>query len=303
MDKWFDDKFEKRKLRKYTQRRLNGRFRFNFFDGVFRRFSVTSWLILINVVVYFFMFLFGYEDVISLFALQPNAFFSGSVWALLTSMFMHGPPVHLFANMISLFFIGSFVEKLIGRKRYFWLYLLSGLFAGLFYVTLSYFFGVSELGSRIFGNPAEPALGASGAIFALLGLLAVLTPRNKVYLIAGPIIAWVFQFVFANLFPASPFISVLNLFVTFYIIFAIISIISIFSFNSSMMRIAVPIKMSFQILPFVAIVPLVIIGLFVKLPIGNMAHLGGLLAGLGYGFYLKKKYRRKTAMIRSYFGG
>jgi membrane associated rhomboid family serine protease len=37
------------------------------------------------------------------------------------------------------------------------------------------------------------------------------------------------------------------------------------------------------------------------LPIGNTAHLGGLLAGLGYGFYLKNKYKNKTRYIGKYF--
>ena len=37
------------------------------------------------------------------------------------------------------------------------------------------------------------------------------------------------------------------------------------------------------------------------LPIGNTAHLGGLIIGLGYGFYLKKQYPRKTKMISKYF--
>ena len=37
------------------------------------------------------------------------------------------------------------------------------------------------------------------------------------------------------------------------------------------------------------------------LPFGNTAHLGGLLAGLGYALYLKKKYKKKTTLIRKYF--
>jgi membrane associated rhomboid family serine protease len=37
------------------------------------------------------------------------------------------------------------------------------------------------------------------------------------------------------------------------------------------------------------------------LPFGNTAHLGGLSAGLGYGYYLSLKYKRKTSMIRRYF--
>ena len=50
--------------------------------------------------------------------------------------------------------------------------------------------------------------------------------------------------------------------------------------------------MPFWFLPIVAIVPLVIIGLFIELPIGNTAHLGGLIAGFAYGYYLKQKTKR-----------
>ena len=58
--------------------------------------------------------------------------------------------------------------------------------------------------------------------------------------------------------------------------------------------------MPFWLLPLVAIVPLVIIGLFVELPIGNTAHFGGFLAGVVYGFYLRKKYSRKIRMLERY---
>src|SRR3990172_96954 len=70
---------------------------------------------------------------------------------------------HLFANMFSLFFIGNFLEKIIGRKRLFMVYLFSGLVGGAFFV----------LSGLIFNNNA-PGVGASGAIFGLLGVLAVL---------------------------------------------------------------------------------------------------------------------------------
>lgn len=180
MDKWFDPKFEKN-YRRYTKRRLN-----NFsFGSFFRRFSVTTWIIFANIVVFIFALLFigifGTDKVLSIIALQPKAFFKGAVWTLLTSMFMHGNFTHLFVNMVSLFFIGNFVEKLIGRKRLFWFYMLSGLIAGLFFVVIAYFFGNTEIGMRVFGSPEIFAVGASGAIFALGGLLAVLTPRLRVY--------------------------------------------------------------------------------------------------------------------------
>ncbi len=240
-----------RQLRVYTKRRLG---KSSFFDNFFRKFSVTSWLILVNIIVFVFAFLIiGFlgenrvEEIFSLVALQPTAFFSGQIWQLLTSMFMHGNLTHLFVNMISLFFIGSFVEKLIGRKRYFWIYMLSGIFAGLFFVFLSYFFGNVGLGERIFGSPEIFAVGASGAIFALAGLLAILTPNLKVYV--------------------------------FFVI---------------------PMRMWIAIIFLLLVLWGASIG--AGLPIGNTAHLGGLLFGLGYALYLKKKYKRKTAMIRKYFG-
>jgi len=239
-----------KRLRIYTKKRLGK----GFFDDFFRKFSVTGWIIIINIIIFVLAFLLiglsgedGAESIFSLIALQPNAFFSGHVWTLLTSMFMHGNFTHLFVNMISLFFIGSFVEKLIGRKKYFWVYMLSGIFAGLFFVFLSYFFGVSALGERIFGSPEIFAVGASGAIFALAGLLAVLTPNLRVYV--------------------------------FFII---------------------PMRMWIAIIFLLLVLWGASIG--AGLPIGNTAHLGGLLVGLGYAVYLKKKYKRKTMMIRKYFG-
>jgi membrane associated rhomboid family serine protease len=282
----------------YTLKRLSRGFWMEFL----RRLSVTSWLIIFNIFIFVISFLlikiFGEEKVFLLGALQANAFFSGYIWTLVTSMFMHGSLYHLLFNMISLFFIGNFVEKLIGRKRFLWFYLISGVLAGLFYVILSYFFGNSLLGGKIFLNPGIFAVGASGAIFALLGLLALLTPYNRVYLITGPLIAIVIQSIILEFFPSSLLVHIFNFFISVYFI---ISILSMFSFNEKTRKIAIPLEMPFWLLPIIAIVPLTIIGLFIPLPIGNTAHLGGLLAGLGYALYLKKKYKRKTAMISRYF--
>jgi len=310
MEKWFNNKLERSNLRKHTLRHLKGDgFVDNFGNSVnrfYRRFSVTNWLIIMNIVVYLFILLvkiFGVlseEQVLNIFALQANALFSGSVWTLLTSMFTHIWLPHLFFNIISLFFIGNFLEKIIGRKKFFWFYLGSGLFAGFFYSVLSFYFGVSEIGAKIFVSPSIYSVGASGAIFGIAGLLAILTPKMKVYLIAGPIFAIIVQSILSSIFGSSQIMSLVNLLITVYIFF---SIFAMFSFNSSLRKLAIPLGMSFWILPIIAIVPLVVIGLFVDLPIGNTAHFGGLLAGLSYGYYLKKKYKRKTAMIQKYFRG
>jgi uncharacterized protein len=204
--------------------------------------SYTGSLIIANVVVYIavmlLMFLIGDDKVVSWVALMPSVVLNGkNVWTFFTSMFMHAGLGHLFVNMLSLMFIGNFVEKLIGKKRFLWLYFGGGLFAGLFFVLIA-------LAS---GNDLNVyAVGASGAIFTLGGLLAVLTPRLPV--------------------------------LVFFVI--------------PMPMWAAMIFLMFGIW---------IISSGLGLPIGNVAHFGGLIVGLGYGFYLKKRYPRKTQMISKYF--
>jgi rhomboid protease GluP len=70
-------------------------------------------------------------------------------------MFLHAGFVHLALNMVSLYFLGSFIEEAFGRGRFLALYLLSGVAGGLAYLYFGAFDGA--------------AVGASGAIFGLLG--------------------------------------------------------------------------------------------------------------------------------------
>lgn len=263
--------------------------------------SLNTLFIIVNVLAFILFTALISLKVLSIdsIAIKPSNILAGKyIWTFLTSMFMHAGFFHLLVNMFSLFFIGSLVEKIIGRKRYFWFYLLSGIFAGLFYSLFAYFLGGSVLGARIFGSPDTLALGASGAIFGLAGLLAVLIPNKKVYLIAGPLIAIILQAIFNVLFPSTNIMNVLDIFITIYIFWAIFSMLS---FNEKTRKIGVPIEMPFWLLPIVAIVPLVIIGLFVELPIGNTAHLGGLIVGLVYGLFLRVRYKNKTSYIRKHF--
>lgn len=301
MKKWFDEKLERRNLRRNNNEIEEKLGKINV-NRISRWLSITNWLIIINAIIYLLIVIlkivgFDESSIFSVFALSANTLFSGAVWTLLTSMFTHFWLPHLLFNIISLFFIGNFLEKIIGRKKFLLFYLISGIFAGIFYSLLSFYFGTSELGDRIFVNPNTFSVGASGAIFGLVGLLAILTPFMRVYLIAGPIFALILQSIL-NTNVNSQILSLINFFIAFYIF---LSIFSMFSFNPVLRKIGIPIRMPFWVLPIVAIVPLIIIGLFVKLPIGNMAHLGGLIAGFVYGSYLRIKYRRKTQLVQSYF--
>lgn len=279
----------------------NQRKKRNFFLSWLYGLSITGLLIFLNVVAFFAaqIALMLNSNMINFFALSAENLFANNYWwALVTSMFMHANFFHLFVNMFSLYFIGKFLEMLIGKRRYFWLYMLSGIFAGLFFAVLSFLFGAGALGAKIFSSPATLAVGASGALFGIAGVLAFLTPKNRVYLIAGPLVALIIQAVIMGLTKNQAILNIVDIAVMIYIF---IAIFAMFSFNPSRQRISLPIEMPFWLLPIAAIVPLVIIGLFVELPIGNMAHLGGFIAGSLYGIYLRLRYKRKTRIISEYF--
>jgi membrane associated rhomboid family serine protease len=88
---------------------------------------------------------------------------SGEYYRLITSAFLHGGIVHLLLNMYALYLFGPPVEAALGRVRFTALYLLSAL-------------GGSAL-SYAFANPVQPSLGASGAVFGLLGAFLVINRR------------------------------------------------------------------------------------------------------------------------------
>jgi len=147
--------------------------------GLFK-FNVNLLLIIANVVCFilFSIIISVNANFLDYIALKPsNITTNFYFWTFLTSMFMHGGFFHLFVNMISMLFLGNLVERIIGKKRFISLYLLSGLFAGILFVLVS-----------LFIPPVNVyAVGASGAIFGLIGLLMILTPNLPVYMMFIPI--------------------------------------------------------------------------------------------------------------------
>ncbi|GAA0351360.1 rhomboid family intramembrane serine protease [Streptomyces blastmyceticus] len=112
----------------------------------------------------------------------------GQWYRLLTSMFLHQAPMHIAFNMLSLWWLGPPLEAALGRARYLALYLLAGL-------------GGSAL-TFLVADPAQPSLGASGAIFGLLGATAVLMRRLNYDMrpvIALLVLNLIFTFAWANI--------------------------------------------------------------------------------------------------------
>jgi membrane associated rhomboid family serine protease len=85
-------------------------------------------------------------------------------WQFLSAIFLHGSLMHLLYNIFALFIFGLILERTIGSKKFVLLFLVSGILANIF---TFYFYPNS--------------LGASGAIMALIGCLAVLRPMMAVF--------------------------------------------------------------------------------------------------------------------------
>ena len=100
---------------------------------------------------------------------------------LVTHMFMHWTIMHIFFNMFGLFLFGRVLESVIGSKKFFILYILSGLGAAFLQL------GVFSLRYDPATSVLAPMMGASGAIFGILAAFAVMFPNVELMLIFLPI--------------------------------------------------------------------------------------------------------------------
>ena len=129
---------------------------------------ITYWLIAVNVILYVIPILFGqYNDLINNYSVWGPAIREGQYYRLLTGIFLHGGILHLLFNCYALYVIGSQVENFLGRIKFAIIYLVAGISGALF----SVIFG---------GNFAS--IGASGAIFGLMGALVYFGYHYRVYL-------------------------------------------------------------------------------------------------------------------------
>jgi membrane associated rhomboid family serine protease len=88
-------------------------------------------------------------------------------------MFVHATWWHIIVNMVSLYFLGSFLLRAVGERNFLAVFLLGGLAGNICYV--------------VFGPSFTTAVGASGAIYALGGTLAVLAPSVPVLVFPIPV--------------------------------------------------------------------------------------------------------------------
>ena len=132
------------------------------------------------IAVIFFAQVF-FPIVTELFVLVSADIFSRP-WILLTSVFLHGSLPHLLLNGFGLALFGSILENIIGSKRLIYLFIISGIIANIISVFIGNIFTVTAFSS---------ALGASGAIFGIMGTLAVLRPTMTIWINFMPLPMWV----------------------------------------------------------------------------------------------------------------
>lgn len=137
-------------------------------------------LLIANVVMYVLQQVSGglVTHYLSLYDFRSDLFMPHQ---LITYMFLHGSLMHLFFNMLWLFFMGPMLERFMGDKKLFILFLAAGIGGALFQLGSNYIINPEEIiykgGFSVFDIPT---LGASGAIAGIMIAVALLFPNTEI---------------------------------------------------------------------------------------------------------------------------
>jgi membrane associated rhomboid family serine protease len=118
------------------------------------------------------------HDWVPILGLQPISFLQ-QPWTMITDLFMHGSIWHILFNMITLYFFGTFLLRLVGTRDFLIIYFVGGIVGNIFFMLFAFM--------NFLTSPYSIVIGASGAIFALGGALAILTPKLRVFVFPIPV--------------------------------------------------------------------------------------------------------------------
>lgn len=162
--------------------------------------SYTELLIGINVIFFlvslFVGSLYNFNFALVIMGGQiPSFVLNGEIWRLITYAFLHGNILHIGLNMYFLWQLGKFVERFFGRDKFLIAYLFTAFTGGLLSFSWNLLLTVS---SSEVSNPIS--VGASAAIFGLLGLILGQTWQTRRYGVSLPIdYNQLYFIIFANL--------------------------------------------------------------------------------------------------------
>lgn len=164
----------------------------------YRRAGINPIWVIIGVNIVIFLVSLPFFDprgiIDSTFALHPTIL-GEKPWTIFTYMFLHASWPHIIFNMLTFYFFGTFTMALIGETAFLITYFIGGIAGGLVYFLLSFPL-----------NYGAGVVGASGAIYALGGLLVVMRPNTRVYTFPIPIpmplwVAILVGFILVSFFP------------------------------------------------------------------------------------------------------
>jgi membrane associated rhomboid family serine protease len=161
-----------------------------------RFWSITTWLLVINIAIFVLDGIlaraFGYLPLATWGHFSAGtALLNGQAWRFLSFQFLHANLMHLFFNMLALYFFGPMVENYWGWRRFIAFYLLCGIAGPIAYMGF-WMTGVLPM------TPWVPMVGASAGIFGILIAAARIAPDTTVMLLFPPIpmklkvLAWIF---------------------------------------------------------------------------------------------------------------
>ena len=131
--------------------------------------EVTYLIIGMNVAVYAIEVVVGPDIIIGYFGLIPALVRMGqNVYSLLTSIYIHVDPFHIFFNMFALWTFGPECERQIGGRKFIALYHIAGLAGNLLHLAID-------------PTSFTIVVGASGAIFGIIAAFAVLFPLRPIF--------------------------------------------------------------------------------------------------------------------------
>jgi len=109
----------------------------------------------------------------------PSEGFLQRPWTIVTNLFIHANLWHVIANMLTFYFFGTSLARLIGQNKLLMVYFGGGLLGNILFILLA--------------SPFSIAIGASGAVFSLGGALAIMRPKLRVFIfpIPVPIQLWI----------------------------------------------------------------------------------------------------------------
>jgi membrane associated rhomboid family serine protease len=165
----------------------------SFLDRVGQQ-GATVWLVAITCGVFVGQ-IFSHGALTDLGAYNPKLILDGQLWRLFTPIFLHAGPFHLIFNMFALFWAAQRLEAVYGPRELVAFYLTAGVFANLAYFC-AYLANLAAFST---------AVGASGAVVAVLILFALHFPRQQLlffFFIPMPALAAVLLFVVLDLYGA-----------------------------------------------------------------------------------------------------